>query len=51
MQSRTSRKSEIAKLIGNLDIKLDSKDKDKEGKSLLKAVMHCWLPTWGHLLL
>lgn len=34
----------------NLDIKLDSKDKDKGGKSLLKAVMHCWLPAGDTLL-
>nr|KAF6369071.1 hypothetical protein mMyoMyo1_010476 [Myotis myotis] len=36
------KKEETGKLIEKLDIKLDSEDKDKEGKSLLKAVMHCW---------
>lgn len=38
------RKEETAKLFEKLDIKLDSEDKDKEGKPLLKAVMHLWLP-------
>lgn len=31
------RKEETAKLIEKLDIKLDSEDKDKEGKPLLKV--------------
>lgn len=31
------RKEEAAKLIEKLDIKLDSEDKDKEGKPLLKV--------------
>lgn len=37
------KKEEIVKLIEKLDIKLDSEDKDKEGKFLLKVVMCCWL--------
>ena len=43
-------KEETGKLIEKLDIKLDSKDKDREGKPLLKAVMHCWLPARDALL-
>lgn len=31
------KKEETAKLIDKLDIKLDSEDKDKEGKPLLKV--------------
>lgn len=31
------KKEEAAKLIEKLDIKLDSEDKDKEGKPLLKV--------------
>ena len=31
------KKEETAKLIEKLDIKLDSEDKDKEGKPLLKV--------------
>lgn len=33
----TFKKEEAAKLIEKLDIKLDSEDKDKEGKPLLKV--------------
>ena len=44
------KKEEMAKLIEKLDIKLDSEDKDKEGKPLLKAVMHRWLPAGDALL-
>nr|XP_042123489.1 elongation factor 2 [Peromyscus maniculatus bairdii] len=44
------RKEETAKLIEKLDIKLDSEDKDKEGKPLLKAVMRRWLPAGDALL-
>lgn len=33
----TFNKEETAKLIEKLDIKLDSEDKDKEGKPLLKV--------------
>lgn len=33
------KKEETAKLIEKLDIKLDSEDKDKEGKPLLKVSM------------
>ncbi len=41
---------ETAKLIEKLDFKLDSEDKEEEGKPLLKAVMRCWLPA-GEVLL
>lgn len=34
------KKEETAKLIEKLDIKLDSEDKDKEGKPLLKVGGH-----------
>ncbi|KAH0625965.1 hypothetical protein JD844_034361 [Phrynosoma platyrhinos] len=44
------RKEETAKLIEKLDIKLDTEDKDKEGKPLLKAVMRRWLPAGEALL-
>ncbi|CAH2311203.1 elongation factor 2 [Pelobates cultripes] len=44
------KKDETAKLIEKLDIKLDSEDKDKEGKQLLKAVMRRWLPAGEALL-
>nr|KAF6479780.1 eukaryotic translation elongation factor 2 [Molossus molossus] len=44
------KKEETAKLIEKLDIKLDSEDKDKEGKPLLKAVMRRWLPAGDALL-
>lgn len=37
-------------MIQKLDIKLDSEDKDKEGKPLLKAVMRRWLPAGDALL-
>lgn len=40
------KKDEAAKLIEKLDIKLDSEDKDKEGKPLLK-VRRC---LWGGLV-
>lgn len=39
------KKEEAAKLIEKLDIKLDSEDKDKEGKPLLKVRLvleHLW---------
>lgn len=39
------RKEETAKLIEKLDIKLDSEDKDKEGKPLLKVSPAAW--AWG----
>lgn len=35
------KKEEAAKLIEKLDIKLDSEDKDKEGKPLLKVRLVC----------
>lgn len=44
------KKDEIAKLIEKLDVKLDSEDKEKEGKPLLKAVMRRWLPAGEALL-
>lgn len=44
------KKEETAKMIEKLDIKLDSEDKDKEGKPLLKAVMRHWLPAGEALL-
>uniref|UniRef100_A0AAQ5Z2D8 Tr-type G domain-containing protein n=1 Tax=Amphiprion ocellaris TaxID=80972 RepID=A0AAQ5Z2D8_AMPOC len=44
------KKEETAKLIEKLDIKLDSEDKEKEGKPLLKAVMRRWLPAGEALL-
>ena len=44
------KKEETAKLTEKLDIKWDSEDKDKEGKSLLKAVMHHWLSAGDTLL-
>ncbi|CAI9598314.1 unnamed protein product [Staurois parvus] len=44
------KKDEAAKLIEKLDIKLDTEDRDKEGKQLLKAVMRCWLPSGDALL-
>lgn len=44
------KKEETAKMIQKLDIKLDSDDKDKEGKPLLKAVMRRWLPAGDALL-
>lgn len=44
------KKEETAKLITKLDIKLDTEDKDKEGKPLLKAVMRRWLPAGEALL-
>ncbi|AWP11135.1 putative elongation factor 2-like [Scophthalmus maximus] len=43
-------KEETAKLIEKLEIKLDSEDKEKEGKPLLKAVMRRWLPAGVALL-
>ncbi|CAM5112804.1 unnamed protein product [Eretmochelys imbricata] len=43
-------KEETAKLIEKLNIKLDAKDGDKEGKPLLKAVMRHWLPAGDALL-
>lgn len=44
------KKEETAKMIQKLDIKLDSEDKEKEGKPLLKAVMRRWLPAGDALL-
>merc|ERR1712142_878915 len=44
------KKEETAKLIEKLDIKLDTEDKEKEGKQLLKAVMRRWLPAGEALL-
>ncbi|XP_068599621.1 elongation factor 2-like [Brachionichthys hirsutus] len=44
------RKDEAEKLITKLEIKLDSEDKQKEGKPLLKAVMRRWLPAGEALL-
>uniref|UniRef100_A0A673ZEL7 Eukaryotic translation elongation factor 2b n=1 Tax=Salmo trutta TaxID=8032 RepID=A0A673ZEL7_SALTR len=44
------KKEETAKLIEKLDIKLDTEDKEKEGKPLLKAVMRRWLPAGEALL-
>ncbi|KAK2118104.1 Elongation factor 2 [Saguinus oedipus] len=44
------KKEETARLIEKLNMKLDSEDKDKEGKPLLKAVMCHWLPTGDTLL-
>lgn len=41
----TFKKEEIAEVIENLDITLNSKDKNKEVKPLLTAVMSCRLPT------
>jgi len=44
------KKEEIAKMIEKLQIKLDSEDKNKEGKQLLKAIMRKWLPAGDALL-
>ncbi|KAM6035120.1 LOW QUALITY PROTEIN: elongation factor 2-like [Theristicus caerulescens] len=44
------KKEEVAKLIEQLDIKLDVEDQDEEGKPLLKAVMRHWLPAGAALL-
>uniref|UniRef100_A0A8C9YRY6 Eukaryotic translation elongation factor 2 n=1 Tax=Sander lucioperca TaxID=283035 RepID=A0A8C9YRY6_SANLU len=44
------KKEETAKLIQKLEIKLDTEDKEKEGKPLLKAVMRRWLPAGEALL-
>uniref|UniRef100_A0A8B9N2D2 Elongation factor 2 n=1 Tax=Accipiter nisus TaxID=211598 RepID=A0A8B9N2D2_9AVES len=44
------KKEKAAKLIEKLDIKLDIEDRDKEGKTLLKAVMRRWLPAGDALL-
>lgn len=44
------KKEETAKLLEKLDIKLNSEDKEKEGKALLKAVMRQWLPAGDALL-
>uniref|UniRef100_A0A8C6NYL2 Eukaryotic translation elongation factor 2b n=1 Tax=Nothobranchius furzeri TaxID=105023 RepID=A0A8C6NYL2_NOTFU len=44
------KKEETAKLIDKLDVKLDTEDKEKEGKALLKAVMRRWLPAGEALL-
>merc|ERR1712002_1090559 len=44
------KQEEANKLIQKLEIKLDSEDKDKQGKPLLKAVMRRWLPAGEALL-
>lgn len=44
------KKEEVAKMIDRLQIKLDSDDKGKEGKPLLKAMMRKWLPAGDALL-
>ncbi|CAO2595286.1 Elongation factor 2 [Lemmus lemmus] len=44
------RKEEVAKLIEKLNIKLDSKNKNKEGKPPLEVVMRRWLPAGDALL-
>ncbi|XP_061538811.1 elongation factor 2-like [Phycodurus eques] len=44
------KKEEANKLMEKLEIKLDSDDKGKEGKPLLKAVMRRWLPAGEALL-
>ncbi|CAL8268500.1 unnamed protein product [Arctogadus glacialis] len=44
------KKEEVATMLEKLDIKLDTEDKDKEGKALLKAVMRRWLPAGEALL-
>ncbi|XP_059922211.1 elongation factor 2b [Gadus macrocephalus] len=44
------KKEEAAAMLEKLDIKLDTEDKDKEGKPLLKAVMRRWLPAGEALL-
>ena len=44
------KKEEIAKMIEKLQIKLNSEDKNKEGKQLLKAIMRKWLPAGDALL-
>uniref|UniRef100_A0A4W4HEH7 Tr-type G domain-containing protein n=1 Tax=Electrophorus electricus TaxID=8005 RepID=A0A4W4HEH7_ELEEL len=44
------KKDEAQKLIEKLNVKLDSEDKEKEGKPLLKAVMRRWLPAGDALL-
>ncbi|KAM6963443.1 elongation factor 2b-like [Aplochiton taeniatus] len=44
------KKEETAKMLEKLNIKLDTEDKEKEGKPLLKAVMRRWLPAGEALL-
>ncbi|XP_076009641.1 elongation factor 2b-like [Genypterus blacodes] len=44
------KKEDVAKMLEKLDVKLDSEDKEKEGKPLLKAVMRRWLPAGEALL-
>lgn len=44
------KKEETAKLVEKLNIKLETEDKDKEGKPLLKTVMRHWLPAGEALL-
>lgn len=44
------KKEEAAAMLEKLDIKLDTEDKEKEGKPLLKAVMRRWLPAGEALL-
>ena len=45
-----SKKDEIDAILEKLDIKLSSKERDCEGKELLKAVMHKFLPAGDSLL-
>ncbi|KAG7262726.1 hypothetical protein CRUP_006551, partial [Coryphaenoides rupestris] len=44
------KKEEAAAMLDKLEIKLDTEDKEKEGKPLLKAVMRRWLPAGEALL-
>ena len=44
------KKEEIATMIEKLQIKLNSEDKNKEEKQLLKAIMRKWLPAGDALL-
>ncbi|KAM8838097.1 elongation factor 2b [Synchiropus picturatus] len=44
------KKDDIQNLLTKLDVKLDTEDKEKEGKPLLKAVMRRWLPAGEALL-
>lgn len=44
------KKEEVTRMIERLQIKLDSDDKGKEGKPLLKAMMRKWLPAGDALL-
>ncbi|KAK7958163.1 elongation factor 2 [Apiospora saccharicola] len=44
------KKDEVATLLSKLDLKLETADKDKEGKQLLKAVMRTFLPAADSLM-